>query len=148
MTTTSATANAVPTDPTRAIRRSRAAAVVVWTFQILLALAFLAHGVLLLHPPPEIAAQMNASLPRSFWIFLGVAEVLAFVGLTLPAVRPAYRWLMAWAAGGIMIVMVSATVYHVARHELSSAAITLVLLGMATVVAQARRRDYPTRAQS
>jgi hypothetical protein len=129
------------------VRQSRVSQLVVWTFQILLAVVFLAHAVLLLHPPPEIAAQMYAAFARSFWIFLGVAEALAFVGLTLPVVMRRYRWLMAWAAGGIMIVMVSATVYHVARREISSAAITLVLLGMATIVAQVRRREHSTRAQ-
>ena len=46
-------------------------------------------------------------------------------------------WLVAWAAGGIMIVMVSATVFHLVRGEMSSAAITLVLLAMATFVAYA-----------
>lgn len=115
---------------------------IVWIFQILLALAFLAHGLLVLFPPPDIATQMTV-LPRWFWVFLGVAEVLACVGLTLPAVTRIARWLMAWAAGGIILVMVSATVWHVARKEMSSAGITLVLLAMAIVVARVRRRDYP-----
>ncbi len=123
------------------VRRSRGAAAVVWVFQIVLALVFLAHGMLLLMPAPDIAAQMNASLPRGFWIFLGIAEVLAFAGLTLPAVTRVHRWLMAWAADGIMIVMVSATIWHVVRREGSSAAITMLLLGMAAVVARARHRD-------
>jgi uncharacterized membrane protein YphA (DoxX/SURF4 family) len=51
--------------------------IVLWILQVLLALAFLAHGWLFLWPPPEIAVQMNASLPRWFQLFLGVAEVLA-----------------------------------------------------------------------
>ena len=37
--------------------------IVLWILQALLAAAFMAHGVLLLAPPPEIAAQMYASLP-------------------------------------------------------------------------------------
>jgi uncharacterized membrane protein YphA (DoxX/SURF4 family) len=116
---------------------------VVWVFQIVLALAFLAHGLLLLFPPAEVAAQMTASLPRWFWLFLGVAEVLASIGLTLPAMTRIHRWLIAWAAVGIMLVMISATAYHVARHEISSAATTLVLLAMAVMVFRVRRRDYP-----
>ena len=58
--------------------------ILLWVVQVLLAVAFFAHGWLFLSPPPEIAAQMNASLPRWFQLFLGVAEVLAAVGLTLP----------------------------------------------------------------
>jgi DoxX-like protein len=117
--------------------------IVVWVLQILLAVAFLAHGLLMLFPPASVAEQMNASLPRWFSLFIGVAEVLAFIGLTVPPLARRYRWLMAWAAGGIMIVMISATVYHAFRNEISSAVTTLVLLVIATLVANVRRREYP-----
>ena len=116
---------------------------VLWVVQVLLAIAFLAHGLLFLIPPAEIAEQMNASLPRWFQVFLGVAEVLAAVGLTLPGLTRSQPWLVAWAAVGIMIVMVSATIFHIARGEISSAAITLLLLAMATFVAYMRHRVMP-----
>jgi uncharacterized membrane protein YphA (DoxX/SURF4 family) len=117
--------------------------ITLWVLQVLLAAAFLAHGLLLLMPPPEIAAQMNAELPRWFWVFLGWAEVLAAVGLTLPGITRIVPWLVPSAAVGVMIVMISATVWHVARAEYSSAAITLVLLAMATFTAYARWRIAP-----
>jgi hypothetical protein len=88
---------------------------------------------------------MNASLPRWFQLFLGVAEVLAAVGLTLPALTRIMPWLVVWAAGGIMIVLVSATGFHLIRGEISSAAITLVLLAMATFLAYMRHRVVPIR---
>ncbi len=117
--------------------------ITLWVLQVLLAVAFFAHGWLLLMPPPEIAAQMNASLPRWFWVFLGWAEILAAVGLTLPGLTRILPGLVPSAALGVMIVMVSATVWHVARAEYSSAAITAVLLAMATFVAYARWRLAP-----
>ena len=117
--------------------------IAVWVVQVLLAVAFLAHGLLFLAPPPEIAAQMNASLPRWFQLFLGVAEVLAAIGLTLPGLTRILPWLVTWAAGGVMIVTASATAFHVVRGEMSSAAITLVLLAMATWVAYMRHRVLP-----
>jgi hypothetical protein len=86
---------------------------------------------------------MNASLPRWFQLFLGVAEILAAVGLTLPGLTRILPWLVTCAAGGIVIVMVSATVFHLARGEMSSAAITLVLLAMAAFVAYMRHRVAP-----
>jgi uncharacterized membrane protein YphA (DoxX/SURF4 family) len=116
---------------------------VLWVLQILLAIAFFAHGWLFLSPPAAIVDQMNASLPRWFQLFLGVAEILAALGLTLPGLTRILPWLVSCAAGGIMIVMVSATIYHVARGEMSSAAITLVLLAMATFVAYMRHRVVP-----
>jgi hypothetical protein len=117
--------------------------IVLWVLQGLLAAAFFAHGLLLLTPPAAIAEQMNASLPRWFQLFLGVAEVLAAVGLTLPGMTRILPWLVTWAAGGIMIVMVAATAFHLMRGEISSAAITFVLLAMATFVAYMRQRVLP-----
>ena len=122
--------------------------IALWILQVLLALAFLAHGWLFLWPPPEIAAQMNASLPRWFQLFLGVAEVLAGVGLTLPGLTRIAPWLVVWAAAGVMIVTASATVFHMVRSEISSAAITLVLLAMAAFVAYMRHRVRPIRARA
>ena len=122
--------------------------VVLWILQVLLALAFLAHGWLFLAPPPEIAAKMNETLPRWFQLFLGVAEILAGVGLTLPGITKIKPWLVVWAAGGIMIVMVAATAFHVMRGEIGSAVVTLVLLAMASFVAYMRLRVRPIPSRS
>ena len=121
--------------------------ILLWIVQVLLAVAFFAHGWLFLFPPPEIVEQMNASLPRWFQLFLGVAEILAAVGLTLPGLTRILPWLVSWAAAGIMVVMVSATVWHLVRGEMSSAAITFVLLAMATYVAYMRHRVLPIQAR-
>jgi len=110
----------------------------LWTLQILLAVVFVAHGAMMLFPPAEIAKLMNEELPRWFQLFIGISEVLAAIGVTLPAITGVQSWLVAWAAGGLMIVMVSATIFHLMRREYSSAATTIVLLAMATVVARAR----------
>jgi uncharacterized membrane protein YphA (DoxX/SURF4 family) len=122
--------------------------VVLWILQVLLALAFLAHGWLFLAPPPEIAVKMNESLPRWFQLFLGVAEILAGIGLILPGLTRIHPWLVSWAAWGIVIVMVSATVWHVVRGEISSAVVTAILLAMAAFVAHMRRSRVPIRARS
>ena len=121
--------------------------IVLWILQVLLAAAFFAHGLLFLNPPAEFVAQMNASLPRWFQLFLGVAEILAAVGLTLPALTRILPWLVTWAAGGIVIVMIGATIYHIVRDEMSSAAITLVLLAMAAFLAYMRHRVLPIQAR-
>ena len=121
--------------------------IVLWIVQVLLALVFLAHGWLFLAPPPEIAVQMNQSMPRWFQLFLGVAEVAAGVGLILPGLTRIKPWLVAWAADGVVIVLVSATIWHAMRGETSSAAITLVLLALAGFVAYMRHRVLPIAAR-
>jgi putative oxidoreductase len=117
--------------------------IVLWVLQVLLSLAFLAHGWMFLAPPPAIAELMNASLPRWFQLFLGVAEVMASVGLTLPGVTRIMPQLVAWAAGGVAIVTASATVLHLSRGEMSSAATTVVLLIVAVFVAYMRHEVVP-----
>ena len=122
--------------------------ILLWILQVLLALAFLAHGWMFLFPPEAVVEQMNASLPRWFQLFLGVAEVMAAIGLTLPGLTGVKPWLVPCAAVGIMIVLASATVYHLIRGEISSAIITLVMLVLATSVAYLRWRVAPIRARA
>jgi len=117
--------------------------IALWIVQVLLALAFAAHGWLLLFPPQAIAAQMNAVLPRWFQLFLGVAEVAAAIGLTVPGLTRIQPQLVPLASGGIVVVMVSATVFHIARGEWSSAATTFVLLVLAAFVTYLRWRVRP-----
>jgi uncharacterized membrane protein YphA (DoxX/SURF4 family) len=117
--------------------------IVLWVLQALLAAAFLAHGLLFLFPPADMVELMNATIPPAFRLFLGVAEVLAAVGLTLPAITRVQPWLVSCAAAGLMIVMIGATVLHIARDEVSSAIITAILLVMATFVAYMRWKVLP-----
>ena len=121
--------------------------IVLWIVQMLLAVAFLAHGLMFLNPPAELVAVMDASIPRSFRYFLGVMEVAAAAGLTLPALTRIMPFLVGWAAIGVMIVTSSATVLHAMRHEYGSAVTTFVLLLLAAFVAYQRVRVRPIRAR-
>ena len=119
--------------------------ILVWIVQALLALAFLAHGLLFLFPPASVVEQMNAALPRGFQLFLGVAEVVAAVGLTLPGAARIQPWWVPCAAAGVMIVTIGATIFHLSRGEVSSAVVTAVLLALATFVAYMRWFVMPIR---
>lgn len=115
----------------------------LWVLQTLLAVAFLAHGWLFLSPPAEMVELMNSSIPPAFRIFIGVAEVLAAVGLTLPGITRVLPWLIPCAAAGLMIVMIAATVLHATRGEISSAITTAILFVLATFVAYMRWKVKP-----
>jgi uncharacterized membrane protein YphA (DoxX/SURF4 family) len=117
--------------------------IVLWVLQVLLALAFLAHGWLFLAPPADMVAVMNASIPPAFRMFIGVAEVLAAVGLILPGITRVQPWLIPCAAGGLMIVMIGATILHSTRGETSSAITTACLFVMVTFVAYMRWKVKP-----
>ena len=85
----------------------------LWGLQVLLSVAFLAHAWTFLFPPADMVAVMNASIPAAFRLFIGVAEVLAAIGLTLPGLTRIQPWLVPSAAAGLMIVMIGAVLLHV-----------------------------------
>lgn len=122
--------------------------IVLWILQVLLALAFGAHGTMMVAPPPELAAMMNEQLGVPFRLFIGIAELLAAVGLILPGLTRILPWLTALAAAGLSIVMISASVLHFSRGEISSAITTAILLVLTLVVAYMRWRVKPIAARS
>ena len=117
--------------------------VALWVLQILLALVFLAHGWMLLSLPASVAEQIKASIGPALRIFIGVAEVLAAAGLTLPGITRISPWLVPAAAAGLVPVMIGATVLHIARNEISSAVVTAILLALVSLVAYMRWRVAP-----
>ena len=122
--------------------------VCLWVLQFLLAAAFLAHGWLFLSPPATMVDQMNAAINPALRLFIGVAEVLAAVGLTLPGVTRVMPSLVPSAAAGLAIVMISATIFHIARGETSSAVVTAILLALVSFVAYARWKVSPIRPRT
>lgn len=117
--------------------------IVLWVLQILLALMFAFHGTLFLFPPPDLIDIMNEQFATWFRIFLGIAEWLAAIGLILPGVTRILPQLVAWAAAGIGLITISATVLHLTRGEISSAITTAVLFIMSAVVAYMRWKVKP-----
>ena len=121
--------------------------VMSWVLQGLLAAVFLAHGWMMLAPPPDVAVQMNAMLPRWFSVFIGVVEVAAALGLTLPGLLRIQPRLVALAAAGLVPIMAGAAVLHARRGELSGTVITATLLVMAAAVAYLRTKVIPIAAR-
>jgi uncharacterized membrane protein YphA (DoxX/SURF4 family) len=119
----------------------------LWVLQVLLAAAFFAHGMLFLMPPANMVEQMSV-LPRWFQVFLGTAEVLAAIGLTLPGITRIQPQLVPAAAAGLIVVMISATIWHIVRGEFSSAIVTAILLALLTYVAYERWKVMPIRSRA
>jgi uncharacterized membrane protein YphA (DoxX/SURF4 family) len=117
--------------------------IALWILQVLMAAVFLFHGGFMVAPPAEMVEMINAQLTQEFRLFLGVAEILAAVGLILPGVTRILPWLVAAAGVGLMVVMASATVLHAFRGETSSAITTAVLFGLVTAVTYGRWKVKP-----
>lgn len=116
----------------------------LWVLQIFLAIVFLLHGFVILFPPAPMAEQL-ASLPYSvgFIKFIGLAEVLAGLGLTLPAWTGIMPGLVPLAAAGLVPIMAGAIWLHIAQGEIPQTIFTTILVLMAAFVAYMRWRVWP-----
>jgi DoxX-like family len=73
---------------------------------------------------------------------VGTLEVLAAVGLILPAALDIAPVLVPLAAVGLVLLMVGAITTHLRRHETQAMVVTLPLLAEAAVVAWGRFGPY------
>jgi uncharacterized membrane protein YphA (DoxX/SURF4 family) len=126
---------------------SRALSIGLWTLQVLLAIVFLLHGWLMVAPPAEMVEMINAQLGVELRLFIGVAEVLAAIGLIAPGLTRILPGLTTLAAAGLMMVMSSATVLHIARGETGSAISAAVIFVLVSLVAYGRWKVQPLRAR-
>jgi uncharacterized membrane protein YphA (DoxX/SURF4 family) len=119
--------------------------VVIWVLQVLLALAFLAAGLMKVSQPRQrLATSMG-------WVedfsdptvrAIGALELLGALGLLLPALTGVATVLVPLAAVGLAVLMVGAAITHRRRGELPLIGINAVLLVLAVVVAWARFGPY------
>lgn len=117
----------------------------LWIVAGLLALAFLGAGAMKLSRPREkLAASMgwvnDFSAPMVKTI--GALEVLAALGLILPAATGIAPILTPLAAVGLVLVMIGAIITHLRRGEKQMIVVNVVLLILAAVVAWGRFGPY------
>ena len=115
--------------------------IVLWIVQGLLALAFLMAGFMKTFMPVEtLKKNMTwvSAVAAPFVRFIGIAELLAAIGLILPAATGVLPWLTGAAAVGLVVIMLSASVFHASRREYSSIGMNVVLLLLAAFVAIGR----------
>jgi uncharacterized membrane protein YphA (DoxX/SURF4 family) len=113
--------------------------IVLWILQVLLAALFAQHGWQYAATPP--ADMTNTMLAPGFRTFIGVAELLAAVGLIVPSATRILPWLTPLAAAGLMIVMAGATVVNFSEGDTPIGPVILFVL--VTFVAYMRWKVYP-----
>lgn len=126
---------------------SRVLNIALWVLQCLMAALFCWHGQFMVFPPAEMVAIVNANIGEGLRVFIGVAEMLAAIGLILPGLTRILPWLTALAAAGLMIVMSSATVFHLYRGETASAISAAVIFILVSLIAYTRWRVAPIAAR-
>lgn len=116
--------------------------VALWIIAGLLAMAFLASGAVKLIQSKEKLAASGMSVLEDFTAgtvkAIGALEVLAAVGLILPAVLDIAPVLVPLAATGLVLLMAGAIITHLRRHEARAIVVPLALLALAVLVAWGR----------
>lgn len=121
----------------------------LWVVQGLLAAAFGMAGFIKITTPMEQLTEMGLTYVKSFGSgmvhFIGISEILAALGLILPAALRIRPVLTPIAAVGISIIMILATSYHLQNSEPFH--VTLILFVLATFVAWGRFKKAPIQSK-
>ena len=120
--------------------------ITLWIIAGLLAVVFGASGAMKLTLPKEQLAVSGLGWVDDFSAgtvkAIGTLEVLAAVGLILPAALEIAPVLVPLAAVGLVVLMLGAMITHLRRHEAQAIVVTLPLLAVAAVVAWGRFGPY------
>ena len=120
-----------------------------WVLQIVLAVLFFLHGLLFTVAYGAAARRVEArgrppsSLPPALRQFIGVAELAASFGLTVPPAVNVFPWLAPLAAAGLVLVMVGASIFHARKSEFLALGGTVVLGALAAATLLLRWQVVP-----
>jgi uncharacterized membrane protein YphA (DoxX/SURF4 family) len=119
--------------------------IVLWIIASLLAVAFLAAGLMKLTQPKE---KLNERMTWTRRISpaavktIGALEVLAAIGLILPAALGIASVLVPLAATGLVLLMIGAAITHARLKEPQMIVTNVVLLVLAAIVVWGRFGPY------
>lgn len=120
--------------------------ILLWIVQLLLAALFVISGIMKLgYPIDQLAAlyPWTGQVPAVYVRLLGVVDLAGGLGLLLPSLLRIKPMLSVWAAIGIIVLMILATLFHILRGEASVTGFNMIVTLLAGVVVWGRTRKYP-----
>ena len=120
---------------------------ILWIAAGVLAAAFLAAGSMKLMQPKEKLAESGMGWTEDFSLgavkAIGALEVLAAIGLIVPAALDIAPDLVPFAAVGLIVLMLGAAVTHLRGNETQMVLVHVVLIALAAFVAWGRFAAEP-----
>jgi uncharacterized membrane protein YphA (DoxX/SURF4 family) len=117
----------------------------LWAVQLLLTTLFCWAGVVkLFSPRGELTAlwPWTAKHPQLV-ILTGIVDILGGVGLIVPSLLRIKPRLTIYVALGTILLMIIASIFHIARGEANSIFFNVLVAAMAAFIAWGRSRIWP-----
>lgn len=119
--------------------------IALWIGQALIALALLWGAYAKLFLPIEELSQMLpwAAENPTLVVFTGIIDLLGGLGLILPALLRIQPKLTIYAAYGTILLMITASIFHISRGEESLISMNIFILLVAVFIAWGRSKKAP-----
>lgn len=123
-------------------KTSKALNIVLWTTQILLAALLIWAGTMKIFSPDQLPWPWVKENPGLATI-TGVFDLLAGFGLVLPSMLRIQPRLTIYAAYGTILLMIAASVFHIARGEGSQIGFNIFVFVCSIFIAWGRQTKAP-----
>ena len=123
---------------------------ILWVLQWIMGIYFIVFGVIHLVLPEGLPDPLSwmYDLDGTVHTVSGVAEILGGIGLILPSLTRIAPVLTPLAALGLIVIMVSAIVFHAGREEWLNIGINVFDIVLLAYIAFGRLRLAPIEARS
>lgn len=131
---------------TVAQKTSKAMNIGLWISQTLLAVTFIWAGFMKIFYPNDLPfpwIKDNANLA----LITGGIDLLAGIGITLPALLRIKRQLTIYAAYGTIVLMIAASIFHISRGEAKDIGFNIFIIALAAFIAWGRQKKAPLTAK-
>lgn len=118
----------------------------LWVAQVILASSLVwAAGMKLVQPIEKLAAMWpwTDQVPVALVKITGLLDLLGAVGLILPSLLHTRPYLTPIAAIGIIALMIVASIFHIARGEVSLIGVNIAFALIAAFIAWGRSKKVP-----
>lgn len=121
--------------------------ILVWSAQVVVALSFIAGGLVkLVQPIPDLAAMWpwTGDIPAGAVRLLGIVDLAGGLGVLVPTLLGVWPGVTLLAAIGCIALQACAMVFHASRGELADVPVNLVFLLLSALIFLGRRNSAPT----
>ncbi|GAB3882310.1 DoxX family protein [Spirosoma agri] len=128
------------------LKPSKTIHILLWVAQLVLALTFGWAALMKLFQPTATLAAMwpwAGQIPEAWVRVTGLIDLLGALGLVLPSFLRIQPKLTPVAAISIVVLMVCASIFHIARGEVAQIGANVVFAGIAAFIAWGRMNKAP-----